>query len=516
MSYIGAEPSTAAFAFDQFSGTGGTNSFTLSQAPASTNSVIAYVDGAIQHPNTYSVTGPTITFNVAPAAGTNNIGVLFLGLPGIVGVPDTGTVTPAMLSSGGPSWNGAGALTAVDLKPVTDNTGVVGDAALTWSNGNFTNLTVDSTLTVRAAIDLADSDVLRMGSSDDWALYYNGTTNKGQIEMEASCLGIQFTDNGTERAYIDKATGDFSATSFSGAGTGLTGTAASLTIGGNSANVTGTVAVANGGTGATSLAANNVILGNNGSAVQVVAPGTTGNVLTSNGTTWTSASISAGLPGTQGQVFTSTGTFTVPTGVTSVKVTVTGGGGNGGTATGTGASAGGGGAGGTAIKYVTGLTPGGTVAVTVGGIAGTSSFGAYCSATGGATAVTASGGGTSTAGGAGGAGSSGDINLNGGSGSAAGQAAVSDAAGSGGGTNASSGLTAIVKTASGCCAATVYSYGQAGNGLIGNGGRSAGAVAPRNGGAATGFGNGGGGAIADGTTDRTGGAGTAGIVIVEW
>ena len=60
-------------------------------------------------------------------------------------------------------------------------------------------------------------------------------------------------------------------------------------------NVSGTVAVANGGTGATTLTANNVLLGNGTSALQVVAPGTTGNVLTSNGTTWTSAAPSAPL-----------------------------------------------------------------------------------------------------------------------------------------------------------------------------------------------------------------------------
>lgn len=238
MSYIGAEPTTAAFPFDQFSGTGAATAFTLTQAPAGNTSVIVYVGGAVQNPNTYTIVGTTITFSVAPVAGTNNIGVLLLGLPALVGVPNTGTVTPAMLSTGGPVWDTGGTLTAVNLKPVTDNTGVIGDAALTWSNGQFTSLTVDSTLTVRAAIDLADSDVLRMGSSDDWALYYNGTTNKGQVEMEAACLGIQFTDNGTERAYIDKATGDFSATSFSGAGTGLTGTAASLTIGGSAATLT--------------------------------------------------------------------------------------------------------------------------------------------------------------------------------------------------------------------------------------------------------------------------------------
>ena len=47
--------------------------------------------------------------------------------------------------------------------------------------------------------------------------------------------------------------------------------------------------VANGGTGATTLAAYNVLLGNGNSAPLTVAPGTSGNVLTSNGTTWTSA-----------------------------------------------------------------------------------------------------------------------------------------------------------------------------------------------------------------------------------
>lgn len=52
--------------------------------------------------------------------------------------------------------------------------------------------------------------------------------------------------------------------------------------------VTGTLAVANGGTGATSLTANNIILGNGTSAVQVLAPSTSGNILTSNGSTWLS------------------------------------------------------------------------------------------------------------------------------------------------------------------------------------------------------------------------------------
>lgn len=55
-----------------------------------------------------------------------------------------------------------------------------------------------------------------------------------------------------------------------------------------------TVTVADGGTGQTSLTANNVIIGNGSSAVNFVAPSTSGNVLTSNGTTWTSAALPAG------------------------------------------------------------------------------------------------------------------------------------------------------------------------------------------------------------------------------
>jgi hypothetical protein len=48
------------------------------------------------------------------------------------------------------------------------------------------------------------------------------------------------------------------------------------------------ISVSNGGTGSTSLTANRVLLGNGTSALQTVAPGTSGNVLTSNGTTWAS------------------------------------------------------------------------------------------------------------------------------------------------------------------------------------------------------------------------------------
>jgi hypothetical protein len=122
MSYIGSVPTTASFPFDQFSGTGSQTAFTLSQAPASTTSIVVAVSGVTQNPNTYSVSGTTLTFTGAPPSGTNNVGVLFLGLPSIVGVPNAATVGISQLSATGtPSsttflrgdntWNGVASLT---------------------------------------------------------------------------------------------------------------------------------------------------------------------------------------------------------------------------------------------------------------------------------------------------------------------------------------------------------------------------------------------------------------------
>jgi hypothetical protein len=89
MSYIGAVPTTASFPFDQFSGNGSTTAFTLTYAPASTTSIIVAISGVVQNPNLYSVIGTTITFSPAPPTGTNNISVLYLGLP-VIGVSSPG------------------------------------------------------------------------------------------------------------------------------------------------------------------------------------------------------------------------------------------------------------------------------------------------------------------------------------------------------------------------------------------------------------------------------------------
>lgn len=119
-----------------------------------------------------------------------------------------------------------------------------------------------------------------------------------------------------------------------------------------------------------------------------------------------SLSNTASLPKIQTQAFSSSGTFTVPAGITRVKVVVVGGGGGGGagqTIGGTEPVSGGtGGTGGTAAAYLD-VTPAQSISVTVGAggagsnsgagsAGGSSSFGSLLSASGGNGGAAASGG----------------------------------------------------------------------------------------------------------------------------
>jgi hypothetical protein len=93
------------------------------------------------------------------------------------------------------------------------------------------------------------------------------------------------SDNSTKVA-----TTAFVTTKVSTLGTMSTQNATSVAITGGTITGITDLTVADGGTGASSITANSVVLGNGTSALSgnLVAPGTSGNVLKSNGTTWQS------------------------------------------------------------------------------------------------------------------------------------------------------------------------------------------------------------------------------------
>jgi hypothetical protein len=113
--------------------------------------------------------------------------------------------------------------------------------------------------------------------------------SKVMVVTDGAGAGAAVFNANPTAATVNLATGVTGTLPIANGGTGTTST----TFVNLATNVTGTLPVANGGTGAATLTANNVILGNGTSAVQFVAPGSSGNVLTSNGTTWQSTTPAA-------------------------------------------------------------------------------------------------------------------------------------------------------------------------------------------------------------------------------
>ena len=225
--------------------------------------------------------------------------------------------------------------------------------------------------------------------------------------------------------------------------------------------------------------------------------------------------LSLTMPGqSQSVTYTSNGTFTVPAGVTSITVECWGGGGAGGAARGN-PSAGGGGAGGTYAYKVVTVVPGNTYTVTVGnGGAGGTGDGSpgdpsWFGSTGTVYAQGGEGGARTNApnsNGAGGIGSSsasiGDITYSGGNG-ADGIYTTGTPGGAGGG---GAGTTGIGNNASaGIGGASKANYGGAGADGVSNSTPGADGYV---------YGGGGSGGKANNNTDRNGGSGASGLVII--
>jgi hypothetical protein len=111
------------------------------------------------------------------------------------------------------------------------------------------------------------------------------TTINGTLNLSSD---LPITDGGTGASTASGARTNL------GLGSIATQDSTAVAITGGSITGITDLLVADGGTGASSITANSVILGNGTSALNgnLVAPGTSGNVLTSNGTTWTSAALS--------------------------------------------------------------------------------------------------------------------------------------------------------------------------------------------------------------------------------
>ena len=419
------------------------------------------------------------------------------------------------------SFTGAAAASAIYAPPVPKQ-------YILWNNSSYAitiynSTVIGNTTAAGTGIALAAGDKIQVWS--DGTNFYDVKAQNltGTLAIAKGGTG-QTTANAAFNALAPAQTANRLLKSD---GTNTSFAQASLTT-----DVTGTLPIANGGTNSTATATAGGVgygtgtahayttagtsgqalvsagasapafgtLGTTGGGTGLTTAGTAGNVLVSDGTNWTSAAGTTGIPVLN--VYTSSGTWTKPALLKAIKVTVIGGGGDGANSLAGGQGSGGngaGGAGGTSIRIYAASSLSASHPYTVGAAGGASSFGSspitVITATGGSNGVAGSSSGSAntyngSVGGAGGVGSSGTLN-------AAGQA------GGAGGTGASA--------ANQCGPGGAGGASSLGGGGLGGIGNTSGGSSGTAGGA---YGGGGGGA-GGGSSSYLGGAGAAGVVIIE-
>ena len=227
--------------------------------------------------------------------GTGSGNGTLTDVTGTAPVVSSGGTTPA-ISITAASTGAAGSMSAADKIKL--------DGIATAAT-NYTHPTGDGNLHVIATSTTNSGKVLTAGASAgslSWTTPASGTVTSVTATSPIASTGgaAPVISLGT----VPVANGGTGATTLTGyiMGTGTTAMTASATIpaanisgniSGNAANVTGTVAVANGGTGTTSATVQGgVIYGSSTTVMASTVAGTSGQVLTSNGTsapTWSTS-----------------------------------------------------------------------------------------------------------------------------------------------------------------------------------------------------------------------------------
>ena len=209
------------FPVDYASGNGSTTAFTLSVAPASVNAIDVQISGVAQSPQTYTVSGTTLTFTAAPPSGSNNIVVRHKGIAGIPNTPSAASVTPASLSTPNALyWNGSGnvgvgttsnlASSKLDVRGRTriGSGTTLGDAELIISND--ASATSAWNVSVRPDVGGANNDLkfLRFNSSGSYqgiAMQIDQAAGRVTMSSQPRFLAYRTTN---QTGYNSTSTGD--------------------------------------------------------------------------------------------------------------------------------------------------------------------------------------------------------------------------------------------------------------------------------------------------------------------
>ena len=206
--------------------------------PVTAQQLIITIGGVIQDPNQdYSLSGANIVFSTAPAAGLDFIGTI-LGTDLSLNTITDSTVTPAKMSTGGPSWSADGTVGITSGINIVGVATIGGDAKINGTtqstNKDTGSLVLEGGLGVEknihaggnitavgnlAAVDGAFSGNVTVGGT----LTKQDVTNIDSVGVVTARAGIKVNAGG-----VDIAAGGISAV---GVGSVSAGAAGTVTIG---------------------------------------------------------------------------------------------------------------------------------------------------------------------------------------------------------------------------------------------------------------------------------------------
>jgi len=183
------------------------------------------------------------------------------------------------------SRNGSGTYNLPAGNPVVSGTTITSS----WANTTMQNIADALTQSIASDGQTPMSSSLNMANNKVISVLdptnAQDAATKAYTDAAITTAGATYLLKASNLSDVANAT--TSRTNLSAAKSGANSDITSIT------GLTTALTVAQGGTGATTLTANNVLLGNGTSAPQTVAPSTSGNLLVSNGTTWTSATFAS-------------------------------------------------------------------------------------------------------------------------------------------------------------------------------------------------------------------------------
>lgn len=197
-----------------------------------------------------------------------------------------GNGTSAMTTLGGTgtgnfvAWNGTSWAEATLLGTTKGGTGLS-----SFTSGGAVYANSSSTLTTGTLPTTSGGTGLSSYTTGN-ILYASATNTLAALPIGSNGQYLTVSGSGLP-TWTDAVSGGV--TTFSAGSTGLTPSIATS----GAINLGGTLNVGSGGTGASTFTANALLVGAGTSAVTTISPGANKNVLQSNGTTWTSAALSA-------------------------------------------------------------------------------------------------------------------------------------------------------------------------------------------------------------------------------